>query len=533
MAREENIGETRSSSSAEESCQGSCDGFVSPHEGVYEKNGGKDLLLKGNHVERSCLGALDNVHGGSKNNIHNLSQWIESVSMGEREKNKDMLKLKSESLKDKRTNKTGGTVSSNAFTDTWGSLSSSENGRDIKNLVRFVNSASNDIKEAMDKSSNVPKSSSSTSAVSSNPSFPYFDHIRDDKRRTMMSYFNSRDSVTTNPLKVLKVEPLNVVKVKPLDNTSSVETENKDKGIIAKHDKIPSDNPPSKRIKMSEEEYCKETGNFPSNGSGTIGENSRNSSQHQSQTLKGNALSERKDVFTNPVPLRKRRLPASFWQEPGKSENHRPKNAEEKPFRHTAFMPIAPHQSPSFGRYVKDFLGSNLSASEKLELLRLNSIERENSNRFLLPHDLSEKRCPRYPCVLLHCKNQHDEYPLHELPTLFPRTGFYMNSLPGAPAIYPGRVPLSMHHDGLANVLGMSLPPANATLPDIFRPDSLIPPRCDHVANGPYGSRVFFPMEGPSYFPLSSQLHHSIIRPVPKKHSSSLPSPFHSTFDVR
>ncbi|PIK44110.1 hypothetical protein BSL78_19036 [Apostichopus japonicus] len=237
---------------------------------------------------------------------------------------------------------------------------------------------------------------------------------------------------------------------------------------------------------------------------------------------------DKTDSATNPLPLRKRRLPASFWQEPGKSEIKPPIKVESSP-RQTAFLPISPRQSSSFGRYVKDFLGSNLSASEKLELLRLNSLERDSYNHLCSTREISGRRCPSYPCVLMHCKNQHEEIHFRDFPPFYPRNDYpFLHPTQGASLPFPARNAFSSNHERHANVLGMPYPPS---FPPYY-PDLL---RHNEVIDSNYGSRFIFPMETnvSPLFPLSSHFNPSVVRPVPKKHLSNISRSFHPSFDVR
>lgn len=439
-------------------------------------------------------------------------------------------------------------VSSSCKDSKWNSLSppSSENGR---NLVQFMNSASNDIKEAIDRSS--LRGSPLVSTITSTPSFDQTIGqcvVREVADRKKCYFHTSRDSsALANPLKVLKVEPLNIVKVKPMGSyiCEPSDTCDKKKHIRSQETTFEYSSP-SKRPKLSanfnldklfdgskdsdsaETKFSPKTQKDPTCNSGDDAEETFNRDRKDSPS-------------TNPLPLRKRRLPASFWQEPGKSQVHPPRKTVESPSRHTAFMPITPRRdSSSFGRYVKDFLGSSLSASEKLELLRLNSLERDNFNHICSSspssssRDFSDRRCHSYPCVLMHCKKQHEDVSARgNFPSFYPRSDQPLLHAPqGVPSSlsYPTRSIFANHYERhAANILGTPHTGISSHYPEFFvRPDDVI--------DSSYGSRIIFPFEpnGSPFFPLYSHFNPNVIRPVPKKHLSNMSAgPYHSSFDVR
>lgn len=249
---------------------------------------------------------------------------------------------------------------------------------DVRTLLHFVNLASDDIKAALDGSSSSSSIngtsantdnridshpmyaadsliSSSLSSPSSSPtSFPpNLDKVDNTSSASSFDFRFLGNSVaaaahhqstttTTNDLsrdftnKTCAVAP-NVVNAEKMDRDFETKS--------YKPDMLIMDVPLKDHLQMSSDlNFNSERSSFDAKrGGGIHGDGSHSNTKPHGLILP--FQEDKKDCSPsavprdNPVPLRKRRLPASFWQEPGKSENHKP--------RQEALSALHPSQSAS------------------------------------------------------------------------------------------------------------------------------------------------------------------------------------------
>ncbi|XP_072032288.1 uncharacterized protein [Amphiura filiformis] len=206
-------------------------------------------------------------------------------------------------------------------------LHSTSEAGDVRTLLHFVNVASDDIKAALDTTSTTLKSdnghtlipdherrvpengqiSSSTSPTTFSPNEKLDSAF--DFRFLGNSVAQTLDNDETTRGKTCAVAPVNV-NTEKFDNRET-------KGY--KPDMLIMDVPLKEHLQMSS---CIQ-GDSKVNLDKSLFDK-RYGDIGKPHGLITPFLGDKKDgVSDNPVPLRKRRLPASFWQEPGKSENHK------------------------------------------------------------------------------------------------------------------------------------------------------------------------------------------------------------------